>query len=151
MMNREICKYYLQGNCKFGANCKYYHPPPELMPSNFQPMNPHPPHQPNQTRSTTCKFFLKNEKCRPDCFFFHGYCERLEFVNTLTEHKLNIEYLISMTESKFITADSSEFFIRMVNDFSNAYEKKNEDKNDKIVKMAFYNSKLICAIERQAT
>ena len=52
-----ICQYYLKGSCKFGASCRYLHPPltavpnsphlPDLTSPHFLPHTPHQPPTPD--------------------------------------------------------------------------------------------------------
>ena len=52
-----ICQYYLKGSCKFGASCRYLHPPltavpnsphlPDLTSPHFLPRTPHQPPTPD--------------------------------------------------------------------------------------------------------
>ena len=52
--------------------------------------------QPKST-TTTCHFFLDN-KCTKgsNCPYFHGYCDRLEYLKSIENHQSNITNLVIM-------------------------------------------------------
>ena len=134
MPNKVVCNFYINGFCKFGNNCKNIHPDIINQPINSQNVRP-------------CKFFL-NDKCTKnnDCQFFHGYCNRLEHVKKIVNHKNNINNLINMDESKYISSDDKTFYVRFSND--DAFHDETIANDYKIGKLKYSSEKVICAIEK---
>ena len=109
MQNRPICQFFLKGTCKFGDECHNQH----IIPPNMQQNHPHgTPQNPNahHARSSTCRFFLKNACKNPNCPFFHGYDDQLQFVNLIRNDK-EINNLIKMDEIKYIISDYESFTV----------------------------------------
>lgn len=144
MSNKPLCKYInVPGGCPYGNKCHFYHPSNNSVPA-FQ--------QKNKNTNFICKHFLAGAPCPfyPKCNFFHGYFEKLKFVRILQEHENPIHSLISMDNTKYLTSDSNEFFIRNSSDYNNYY-KTTIESGYIIGKIIFSNNKVICGIEKKTT
>jgi len=130
-MSQKICKFFLKGTCKYGSNCKNLHQNP--------PQNNH--------QNIVCTYFLTNSCTRPNCHFFHGYCEKLEHVKKIENHQKPINNLINMDDTKFISSDESIFFVRFSGNDDYHEEKIAEDY--KIGKLIYSSEKVICAIQKE--
>ena len=131
---KKVCLYFLNGNCKFGDKCK-----------NLHQGNPQP--QQNNHQSKSCNFFLTDSCNRPNCHFFHGYCERLEHVKKIENHQKPINNLINMDDTKFISSDERTFYIRFSGNDNVHEETIAEDY--KIGKLIYSSEKVICAIQKE--
>lgn len=147
MSNRPVCLFFLKGKCKFGDKCMNYHP--RDIPAADVPMNSEDttiPQINNKKSSSTCHFFLSN-KCNKgkDCPFFHGYCDRLEYLKSIENHQSNIINLVNMDNTKYVSSDEESFHIR----FSGKDEDygKSISKDYKIGKLIYSSNKVICAIK----
>jgi hypothetical protein len=131
--NAIICPYYIKGQCKFGKKCKNIHP---------DIINP----QTNQN-VPVCTFFLK-DKCtkNKNCHYFHGYSNILEHVNKIVNHNSNINNLLNMDESKFISSDEKTFYVGFSGNENPHEETIAQDY--KIGKLIYSSEKVICAIEK---
>ena len=138
--NKQICTYYLKGHCKFGGKCKNLHPP------NPGPIQA-PQTGPSSSSSHTCSFFLKNACTKKDCHYFHGYCDRLEHVKTLDNHNKEINNLLNMDDTKFISSDEKVFYVRSSENEGIHGETIAQDY--KIGKLIYSSNKAICAIQKE--
>ena len=141
---QQICPYFLKGNCYFGKNCHNYHPSDVPMSiSSSQSQNPQ-----YTQHDKTCKFFLTNS-CNKNnnCEYFHGYCDRLQYVKTFGNHINKINNLVNMDEVRYISSDSSIFCVR----FSGNDEPQIQNINGeyKIGKLISSSNKIICAIQKE--
>lgn len=152
----EVCKYFLMGNCKRGDKCKFLHFLPQgnnsqgfPQQSQQQPQQPQSSFQQQQQQgqSHICRHFMKDACTRNNCAFFHGYLEKLQFVEKIEGHQKTIQAILSMDDQKFITSDSNEFFVRTNTDYKANY-KNTIDSEYKIGKIVFFNNKVICGVER---
>lgn len=141
--NRPICQYFLKNKCKFGNKCRDLHPDDiNMITSNSQPNTNHA-HQ----KSSTCHFFLTNSCTKKDkCDYFHGYCDRLQYVKTIDNHKNEINNLVNMGDSKYISSDFETFYIRFSG--SNEYLGENINSEYKIGKLIYSNNKVIFGIQK---
>ena len=142
MSKRNICKYYLSGCCQFGDKCKNIH-------NMNGDINMNPQNQPKfpTQKTSTCSFFMKN-KCNKgnNCNYFHGYCDRLQYVKTISNHLNEINNLVIMDNTKYISSDKQTFYVR----FSRNDEFRGETINQdyKIGKLIYSSNKVICAIQK---
>lgn len=82
------CQYYMKtGNCKFGASCKYHHPPDRV--SSIAACFLGPLGLPLRPGTQPCTFFMQNGYCKfgPTCKFDHpmGMLKYSPSVSSLTE------------------------------------------------------------------
>lgn len=144
MQKSIICQHYLKGKCKFGDKCRNIHHSDDIiMPSPDSQQNPIK--APN--KSTTCRFFLDN-KCdkKEKCEYFHGYCDRLQYIKTIGNHKNEINNLVNMYETKFISSDFETFYMT---DFgTNQFQGENITQEYKIGKLIYSNNKIIFGIQK---
>ena len=144
--NKPICAFYLKGHCRFGDKCKNFHPPNQgSIPMTHPGLNPNPIL--SQPSSHNCTFFLKNSCTKKDCYFFHGYCDRLEYVKTIDNHNKEINNLLNMDDIKFISSDEQVFYIRNSGNDDNYGETIAQ--GYKIGKLIYSSDKVICAIQKE--
>jgi hypothetical protein len=143
MQKKTICQHYLMGKCKFGDKCRNIHPDDINMRSQNSQQNP--VKAPN--KSSTCHFFLNN-KCdkKEKCEYFHGYCDRLQYVKTIGNHKNEINNLVNMYETKFISSDFETFY--MIDSGTNQFQGENITQEYKIGKLIYSNNKIIFGIQK---
>ena len=71
----EDCRDYLRtGRCKYGASCKYYHPPNVQSGGGMKmPLNPTEPMFPIRPNEPVCQYFMKHGTCKfgQACKFHH--------------------------------------------------------------------------------
>ena len=160
MMKKDLCTYFLRGYCKNGQNCEFshnipnskfhpntqFHPNPQFHPNSQYHPNPqnHPKAEPAETQ---CKYFLKNSCKKPGCSYFHGYCKRLKYIKTISNHKNEINQLLAMDNIKYISSDNKVFYIRKSGNDEVYEEKVPEGYN--IRKMIYSSNKVICAIQNE--
>ena len=74
-----ICRHFLEGNCKFGNNCKYTHAVIFNKPNQGQVTNPKGPKgmlPANNQQSSGPAQQAANFNSKPSCLFFaKGYCK----------------------------------------------------------------------------
>ncbi len=140
MKKKEVCTYFLQGNCKYGNKCRYSH---EISQGNPQ----HPNHIPQP-----CKYFLTNscKNSQDECHYFHGYGGCLLHIKTIKKNNEYINNLVRMDDTKFISSDEKGFIISFI---------QNEEQKEqpfligkegyKIGKMIFSSNKAIFALRRE--
>ena len=92
-------------------------------------------------------FFLDN-KCdkKEKCEYFHGYCDRLQYVKTIGNHKNEINNLVNMYETKFISSDFETFY--MIDSGTNQFQGENIIQEYKIGKLIYSNNKIIFGIQK---
>ena len=133
MPNKVICKYFIKGLCRYGNRCKNIHPDIVNQPINSKNVR-------------VCRYFLADNCTKnKDCQYFHGYCNRLELVKKIINHKNNINNLINMDESKYISSDDTTFYVRFSND--DTFHDETIANDYKIGKLKYSSEKVICAIE----
>ena len=141
MSQNKICQYFLMGKCKFGNNCKNLHTYDVQM---NQESSPAPQTQP---KSTPTGFFFLDNKCTKgsNCPFFHGYCDRLEYLKSIENHQSNITNLVNMDNIKYISSDERSFHIR----FSGINNEHGENiaQDYTIGKLIYSSNKLIMSIK----
>lgn len=75
MAAQEDCRDYLRtGRCKYGASCKYRHPPNVQSGGGIRdPTNPSEPQFPIRRGEPTCQYYLKHGTCKfgQACKFHH--------------------------------------------------------------------------------
>ena len=135
-MKKNLCIHFLNGFCKKGQNCPFSHDIPN---SQFHPKAEH--------SEIECKFFLKNNCKKPDCTFFHGYCKRLKHIKTISNHKNEINHLLTMDNTKYISSDNKSFYIRISGNDEVYEEKVPEGYN--IRKIIYSSNNVICAIQNE--
>ncbi len=140
MKKKEVCTYFLQGNCKYGNKCRYSH---EISQGNPQ----HPNHIPQP-----CKYFLTNscKNSQDECHYFHGYGGCLLHIKTIKKNNEYINNLVRMDDTKFISSDEKGFIISFI---------QNEEQKEqpfligkegyKMGKMIFSSNKAIFALRRE--
>ncbi len=136
MKKKEICKYFLQNNCKKRNNCNYLHIYPDNKQSNI-----------NSKKTSTCKFFLNNTCNKSDCGYFHGYCERLQYIKTINTHQKQINNLINMDKNKFISSDNDLFYIRL--SWKDDFYAQKIEQGYKIGKLIYFSNNVLLAIEKE--
>lgn len=141
--NRPVCQFFLKNKCKYGKNCRDYHPDDVNMNIiNSQPNSNQIPH-----KSSTCHFFLTNSCTKKDkCEYFHGYCDRLQYVRTIDNHKNEINNLVNMDDTKYISSDFETFYIRFSG--NNEYFGENISSEYKIGKLIYSPKKVIFGIQK---
>ena len=118
-MERNICPYFLRGECNFGDKCKNSH----QIPQQF--VNVNPQFTPNK-KDKTCKFFLEGKCTKKNCPYFHGYGNKLLNLTTYNNaHDMPIKFFAQINENKFISCDENSFKIW---GFNPGFEKLKEEK-----------------------
>ena len=72
--------------------------------------------------------------------------DKLEYLKTIEEHKEPINNMISLDNSKYLTSDNNEFYIRSL-DENNNKDKDNFGENSKIKKIIYSFEKIIFIVE----
>lgn len=70
----EDCRDYLRtGRCKYGASCKYNHPPNVQNGGGLKPVDPSEPLFPSRPNEPICQYYLKHGTCKfgQACKFDH--------------------------------------------------------------------------------
>jgi Zinc finger C-x8-C-x5-C-x3-H type (and similar) len=70
----EDCRDYLRtGRCKYGASCKYNHPPNVQNGGGLKPLDPSEPLFPSRPNEPICQYYLKHGTCKfgQACKFDH--------------------------------------------------------------------------------
>ena len=139
---KKLCRYFLEsgGNCPHGNNCYFLHQFDIPMSGPSIPSkNPH--------HDTACWYFLNNT-CNKNnkCEYFHGYCDRLQYVKTIGNHQNEINNLVNMDEIKFISSDNSTFYVRFSG--NDQFHRENINEDFKFGKLIFSSNKVICAIQK---
>jgi hypothetical protein len=142
--NRKVCPFFLKNKCKYGKNCRDYHPEDiNMNPPASQQSHPNQAHQ----KSSTCHFFLTNSCTKKNnCEFLHGYCDRLKYIKTIENHKNQINCLVNMDDTKYISSDSESFYIRFSG--NDEFFGKNIASDFKIGKLIYSSQKVIFGIEK---
>ena len=70
---------------------------------------------------------------------------KLEYYTTIEEHKESINNMIFLDNSKYLTSDKNEFFIRILEE--NNKDKDNFGENSKIKKIIYSSGKIIFIVE----
>lgn len=117
--NKKICKNYLNGICFYGNKCFYSHDIPNKFNSDFN----------------------KNKKPKSS----ENDSGKLEYLNTIEEHNQNIDNIIALNDSNYLTSDINEFYIRTIG--MNNSNKENFEKDSKINKVIYSSGKIIFAVE----
>ena len=149
MSSKIKCHYFLNGNCKYGANCKYSHEIDVVPMATNSPQknkNQHQ-HQHQHQQVIPCTFFLKNSCTKKNCNFFHGYGGRLQYVKTIANHTNVINNLVNMDDTKYISSDCQVFYVRFSGNEDIHCE--NIAQEYKIGKLIYSSNKVICAIEKE--
>jgi hypothetical protein len=145
MSNKKIiCPYFLKNECIYGSNCWYSHD--VSMIDNSLNIRPAPINFKQQS-SKTCTYFLENRCTYKDCAFFHGYCDRLQHVKIIDEHTSEINNLVKMDDTKYISSDIQAFYVRFSGNSNNV--KKTINQGYKIGKLIFSSDKAICAVQKE--
>ena len=131
MTSKPICTFYLNGKCKYGDKCKYSHDAPMT----------------NHKSNNTCTFFLSNKCNKPNCNFFHGYADRLQYLKTIDNHTNEINNLVNMDDKKYISSDSQVFYVRFSG--NDEIHGENISQEYKIGKLIYSSNKVIYAIEKE--
>ena len=145
MSNKKIiCPYFLKNKCIYGSNCRDSHDLSMIddalnirpAPINFKQQSP-----------KTCIYFLENRCTKKDCAYFHGYCDRLQHVKIIDEHTSEINNLVKMDDTKYISSDIQAFYVRFSGNSNNV--KKAINQGYKIGKLIFSSDKAICAVQKE--
>ena len=140
MSKPAVCTFFLKGYCKNGDKCRFAHVKNEDVDMYSPNKHQYP------TKSNTCRFFMNNNCNKKDCPYFHGYCDRLQHVKTISNHSNEINNLVIMDNTKFISSDQQTFYVR----FSRNDEFRGETINQdyQIGKLIYSSNKVICAIQK---
>ncbi len=143
MKSKIKCQFFLNGNCKYGVNCRYSHEIDEVPMTTNSPQKNKNHHQ----QLIPCTFFLKNSCTKINCNYFHGYGDRLQYVKSISNHTKDINNLVNMDDTKYISSDSQIFYVRY------SGEEKifdiNIGKEYKIGKLIYSSNNVICAVEKE--
>ena len=143
---KKICTFYLQGKCKFGNQCHFFHP--QEIPSNNQSAPaPFNNNNNNQNKKNQCTFFIKNKCTNQNCPFFHGYENKLQHVKLINRDK-KINNLIKMDETKFISCDEQTFIVHCMPNYGEVSKSLNKE-GFKIGKMIFSGNKVIFGLKKE--
>jgi hypothetical protein len=148
-MSKKICEFFLKGNCKFGAKCRFLHPQniqSNQMQMPMQIQGPNPQSHIHQ-KNSVCTFFLKNSCTRPNCPFFHGYGNFLQHVKVLKNER-EINNLINVNGNEFIACDEQAFIVRFADNDKEVKESLNKE-GYKIGKMIYSGNKIIFALSKE--
>lgn len=141
-MSKQICPFFLKNMCKYGQNCRYSHEIEEV------PMTPNYPQKNNNQKLIPCTFFLKNSCTKKNnCNFFHGYAGRLQHVKTIDNHKNEINNLVNMDDTKYISSDCQVFYVRFSG--NDDVHGENIEQDYKIGKLIYSSNKVICAVMKE--
>lgn len=140
MRGGKPCPYYSKGFCKFGQNCRNYHP--QGQPQNFHMSDTDAKMStgPNQN-SVSCKYFSMGKCTNKSCPYFHGYGNVLQQVYSEQGSETNITNMAMISNSKFITSSETSYKIWTIQpEFQVLQEQKIEGK---ITKLIYSNGKII--------
>ena len=140
---KQICPYFLKGNCRFGDKCFNSHDI-SMIDDTTNNTQPAPP---TFNQQKTCKFFLENKCTNSKCHFFHGYCDRLQHVKTIKDHLYEINNLVNMDNVKFISSDIQSFYVRYSS--NDEFYKETISQGYKIGQLTFSSNKVICGIQKE--
>ena len=135
-MEKPICKFFLQGHCKFGKDCHNSHVLSQKPNTNLSSFN-----------SNICKFFVENKCTKDKCTFFHGFGDQLQHVETIKANENEINNLIKMYENQFVSSDEHSFAIRFTNSPGEIKETVNKE-GYKIGKMVLGTNELIFGLRQ---
>ena len=142
MSKRMICQYFLNGNCKFGDKCKNIHNTSGDVDMNLQNQHNFPTQKTN-----TCLYFMKNScNKNKNCLYFHGYCDRLQHVKTITNHLSEINNLVIMDNIKYISSDKQTFYVRFFG--NDEFRGETISQEFQIGKLIYSSNNVICAIQK---
>lgn len=147
MSNKKtICPYFLKGICKFGDKCHFSHD--ISMMDDSSNIKPAPTDFKQQSQSpNTCRFFLDNKCTNKNCPYFHGYCDRLQNLRVIGDHFNEINNLVNMDDTKYISSDPQVFYVRYSGNSDNHKETINQEY--KIGKLIFSGNKVICVVQKE--
>ena len=138
-----ICPFFLKNKCTYGNKCWYSHDVSMINDSlNIRPASVNS----KQQSSNTCMFFLENRCTNKNCTYFHGYCDRLQHVKIIDDHASEINNLVKMDDTKYISSDIQAFYVRFSGNNNNV--KKTINQGYKIGKIIFSSDKAICAVQK---
>lgn len=145
MSDKKICPFFLRGICRYGAGCKDLHEYPNSNPGNS--INPIPKNPNQNTKSTNCKYFFTNT-CNKgsNCPFFHGYADRLQHIKTIDNHQNQINNLVNMDDTKYISSDNQVFYVRFSG--NDDLHGENISSEYQIGKLIYSSNKVICSIQK---
>ena len=146
MEEKKICKFFLEGKCKFGDKCHNLHIIPQNNENNplFNDLQPHKKNHP--TKNSICTFFLNNKCTRKNCPFFHGYENNLQYITTF-ENEKEINNLLVMDDNIFISCGEQSFIIRST-DNKERIERLNKE-GYKIGIMIYSGHKIIFGLSKK--
>ena len=140
---KVLCPYFLKNQCIYGNKCRNSHD--ISMIDNSINIRPAPGNSKGQSPNT-CIFFLDNRCTNKNCAYFHGYCDRLKHVKIIDEHASEINNLVKMDDTKYISSDIQAFYVRFSGNNNNV--KKTINQGYKIGKIIFSSDKAICAVQK---
>ena len=153
MSNKKgICPYFLKGCCRFGDKCKNSHDTQmsdDSQKSSDQPAPTSFNNDQNLNQSkNTCRFYLQDKCTNKACTYFHGYNDRLKHLKKINEHKNEINNFVKMDDTKFISSDCQDFYVRNISENVKDY-KETINQEYKIGKIIFSSNNVICAIQKE--
>ena len=140
MSKKTVCQFFLNGYCKFGDKCKNSH-----INTGDVDMNPQIYKKFPTQKNNICTFFLKDKCTKNNCSYFHGYCDRLQHVKTIKNHLNEINNLVIMDNTEFISSDIQTFYIRFSS--NDTFFAKDINQDHKIGKLIYSSNKVICATQ----